>query len=200
MDNPLHSSPLSTSASLTLHLRDINDNPPTFDKDLYNFKVNEVTPINSPIGTVQATDSDNHSLNSIQYFIVHSSSSDFDIDRLTGEIFTSNILDRERTETYLFEVMATDSGSPHPLQGYAAVNITIEDSNDNAPRFESEKMSFHIEENQPEGVELGQVKVIDQDLGQGGHVELMLLMEQNGELEKISCVKLDFHSLTLSVL
>ena len=164
-----------------LNLRDINDNPPIFDLDLYNFKVNEVTSINSPIGTVHATDRDNTAANALQYFIVHSSISDFYVDRLTGEIYTGNKLDWEREDTYLFEVMVTDSGSLSPLQGYAAVNITIKDSNDNVPRFEHEELVFSIEENQLIATEVGQVNVFDPDLGEGGEVELIMLTEGEGK-------------------
>ena len=53
-----------------------------------------------------------------------------------------------------------------------------------APRFESEAMVFYIEENQPIGVEVGQVIVSDPDLGRGGEVELIMLTEGEGKLCK----------------
>ena len=179
-DNPIAGPSHSSTASFLLHLRDINDNPPTFDLDLYSFKVNEVTAVNSPIGTVHATDQDNHGPNSLQYFIVPSGVNDFYVDRLTGELYTGNSLDRERKDEYIFEVMVTDSGSLDPLQGYARVNVTIEDSNDNAPKFATEDMVFYVEENQPMGVEVGQVVVTDPDSGKGGEVELIMLTEGEG--------------------
>jgi hypothetical protein len=85
--------------------------------------------------------------------------------------------------------MATDSGSLNhpPLQSTVIVNITIEDSNDNAPRFAMEVMKFEVVENLPAGVEVGQIIVTDPDLGLGGEVELIMQADGEGEGEGRFC-------------
>ena len=103
------------------------------------------------------------------------------MDRLTGEIYTGNKLDREITDSYVFEVMVLDSGSLNQHEGFATVNISIEDSNDNVPIFMDEELVFSIEENQMIGSEVGHVHVLDPDSGRGGQVELIMLTEGQGQ-------------------
>ena len=68
--------------------------------------------------------------------------------------------------------------------GYAAVNISIEDSNDNVPRFVAgTDIEAHIGENKAVGTEVIQIEVEDLDHGQNGHVLLAMLELGQGSFQ-----------------
>ena len=165
---------LRSEASLTVHLTDINDNVPVFAEDVYVWNVSEATPVNSPIGTVHATDHDDGEHKLLQYFL-YPSSTHFTIDRLTGQIFTSDVLDREVRERYSLQVHVIDSAWPdHALNSSASVTIHVIDVNDNVPSLHHTNITLYIPENAAEGTEIGHIPVTDPDEGDSGRVELVI--------------------------
>lgn len=62
-----------------------------------------------------------------------------------GVVSIAQPLDYERAHEYLLTIQATDLGTP-PLSNQATVNITILDSNDNAPVFSKMTYSARISE------------------------------------------------------
>ncbi|KAK7929829.1 hypothetical protein WMY93_006224 [Mugilogobius chulae] len=50
------------SESVEILVENINDNPPNFDKTHYNLDVNELSPVNSSVGLIEATDVDSEPL------------------------------------------------------------------------------------------------------------------------------------------
>lgn len=65
-------------------------------------------------------------------------------------------MDYERTHDFLLTVQATDLGIP-PLSSQATVNITVVDSNDNAPVFSEISYSAEIKEDSSVGEVVAQV-------------------------------------------
>jgi hypothetical protein len=61
--------PNTGQLQINLHILDINDNNPIFDKDLYRFKIREDTEPNTLIGHVHATDLDDGINGQISYLI-----------------------------------------------------------------------------------------------------------------------------------
>ncbi|XP_041474294.1 protocadherin Fat 1-like isoform X3 [Lytechinus variegatus] len=88
--------------------------------------------------TVEAVDPDTSSSGNLTYRLkTNSAKKYFTIDERTGVISTaSKALDREakRGDEHHFEVEVSDNGSPS-LKSIAKVVITIEDENDNDPKF-----------------------------------------------------------------
>uniref|UniRef100_A0A3Q0R702 Cadherin domain-containing protein n=1 Tax=Amphilophus citrinellus TaxID=61819 RepID=A0A3Q0R702_AMPCI len=83
----------------------------------------------------------------------------FAIDETSGELFTTNVLDREAVAIYILEVTASDK---HPNQPLATVRITVLDRNDNAPRF-SRIFLTEVPEDAPVGQTIIQITATDDD-------------------------------------
>ena len=126
--------PKSVTAILQLHILDVNDKKPKFEKSSYYLSVSEDNSIGSVIGCVNASDDDaSEAFNRITYRI-ESSDDAFEIDENTGEIKNLKRLDREEQALYKFQVVASNPGL---LKVETRVNVTVyvDDVNDNAPVF-----------------------------------------------------------------
>ena len=55
-----------------------------------------------------------------------------------------------------FSVLAQDEGG-HGLVGYAEVEVSLRDVNDNAPFFPREVMVGYVAQNRPAGTEVGKI-------------------------------------------
>ena len=58
----------------------------------------------------------------------------FSIDSVNGSITVIRVLDREKQDTYVITVAATDNGAT-PLIGYQTIHVNVKDQNDNRPIF-----------------------------------------------------------------
>ena len=78
-------------------------------------------------------------------------------------------LDREEQEVYELTVKATDKGNP-PLSSLVKLTITVDDENDNGPKFEKEPYSLSIPENIATGKSILTVRANDIDKNNNGKV------------------------------
>ena len=62
-----------------------------------------------------------------------------------------------------FRVSASDRGSPKPLSGSALVDVTVEDANDNRPKFEKDEYMVKLSDKAQRGQFVAQVKAVDED-------------------------------------
>ena len=126
--------PRTATATLELHILDVNDEKPKFEKPSYYLSVPENNPIGSVIGRVNATDADASDEFKRIIYRIESSDDAFEIDANTGEIKNLKRLDREDQPLYKFQVVATNPGI---LKVESKVNVTVyvDDVNDNAPLF-----------------------------------------------------------------
>ncbi|XP_059396115.1 protocadherin alpha-2-like isoform X40 [Carassius carassius] len=129
---------LSSSAVITVHISDVNDNAPHFPAPFINAFLSENGQAGGLVTKVSADDSDTGENAEISYSLLDSSSSSvpittlININSLSGEIFSLHSFNHEETKRFQFQVMATDSGVP-PLSSNATVNVFILDENDNSP-------------------------------------------------------------------
>ncbi|GAB6033159.1 hypothetical protein CHUAL_012768 [Chamberlinius hualienensis] len=134
------------SCIVLVHVLDVNDNWPVFNKTLYNGSVTEA----ADIGTVVLDDNGipliavaydlDSELNSLLvYEIVEKNVQNyFTIDSSTGALKTAAKLDRETMSTINFTVQVRDMGRPSLQSSIPAhVMITIDDVNDCTPTFTS---------------------------------------------------------------
>ena len=149
-----------------LDIEDVNDCAPKFKNDSYVVRASESLSVGTKILRVHATDADSPGLNSkIEYGIERdggNASDYFRIDAETGAISLKKTLDFERVKRHRFSVVATDKG-PRPLSSSAVVSVQIEDSNDNAPRFEEEEYLVHLSDRASRGQFVAQVRALDAD-------------------------------------
>ena len=93
---------------------------------------------------------------------------------LSGQIKSSNNLDRETTSSYNLKITARDSGSP-AKSATADVKIVITDVNDNRPAFNRNPFRFQVQENIPAQTSIGKIVATDNDAGTNAQLEYSLV-------------------------
>ncbi|XP_044515809.1 protocadherin gamma-B7-like [Gracilinanus agilis] len=132
--------PLYTSKTFTLHVADVNDNPPVFLQPSYVVYVPENNPSGASIAKVSASDSDLEENGRVSYSILGSDlaplplSSCVSVNGHSGDIFAQRSFDYEQVRTFELTLQACDSGSP-ALCANVTLRVFILDRNDNAPNI-----------------------------------------------------------------
>lgn len=129
--------PLKSRVDVVIYVTDVNDNAPQFDLPVRGVNENGLHPLfavsltdGTPAGTavirVRATDADaDVQTNANVTYRLGSHQHMFNIDEVTGSIFTREMLDRSRgNNEYNLLVVAADAGIPR-LSTVAVVRITI---------------------------------------------------------------------------
>ncbi|XP_061900041.1 protocadherin beta-16-like [Entelurus aequoreus] len=130
---------LSSSVTLTLHISDVNDNAPVFERSSYEASIVENNTPGLSIFTVKARDADWNQNARLSYMLEDSSvngvpvSSYVSVSADSGVIHAVRSFDYEHLKEFHFRVRAQDGGSP-PLSSNVSVRILIQDQNDNAPQ------------------------------------------------------------------
>lgn len=179
-------SPLSSNATVTVDVGDVNDNPPKFVKPHFDFKVEENKPKHTIVDTLFSRDPDIDSDNHLRYQFTgdFKYSHLFNIDRMTGTIFTLQPLDRESVSTYSFNVRVFDGTQPN-FMDTAKVTITVQDANDFMPNitYPSEyNNTFHILYTRPPGSTLLTVKAEDHDTGDNSDILFSIIHGNDRDL------------------
>ncbi|XP_052012425.1 cadherin-related family member 2 [Apodemus sylvaticus] len=135
-------------ATVTIHLRNINDHRPVFSQSLYELTVweNCTTASLAPNNTIQATDLDGDEWGPITYSLLPGNGVDlFEVDPNSGTVTVKNgsLLDREKQAVYYLTLQATDGGN---LSTTTTLEITLLDVNDNAPVIQGSYNVFVQEE------------------------------------------------------
>ncbi|RZC35664.1 fat-like cadherin-related tumor suppressor -like [Asbolus verrucosus] len=163
----------SASRMLPITVLDVNDNEPVFERSLASFRVTENAKNGTVIFRANATDADSGDNAKVTYSLV-TDTRDFAVDKITGVLSVSNELDRERQDLYELRIRATDGGGKGPdnppLYSEALVRISIDDINDNAPKFSLPSYTVKIREDIPKGSVVAVVTASDPDLGGDGEV------------------------------
>jgi protocadherin gamma subfamily A len=134
------SPPLSTETHITLHMEDINDNPPTFTHASYSAYIPENNPRGASIFSVTAQDPDSENNARITYsltdHILHGVplSSYLSINSNTGVLYALRSFDYEQFRNLQLLVTASDSGNP-PLSTNVSLSLFVLDQNDNMPEI-----------------------------------------------------------------
>ena len=128
----------------------MNDNPPVFDRSIYQRSVPESEPLDQVLLQIHAKDRDEGENARISYSIDDSTST-FRINEHTGEIYLIKSLDYEKIRSYSISItgqlshhsvlvscinvcLARDHGTPQ-LSNYAQLMIDVTDVNDNIPNI-----------------------------------------------------------------
>ncbi|XP_015586979.1 fat-like cadherin-related tumor suppressor homolog isoform X2 [Cephus cinctus] len=172
---------LFSVASLIVNVQDINDNPPEFASKFYFASVPEIDAVGTEVARVLATSKDTGVNADVYYSIVGGNEhKKFQIDTQTGAITISEQLDYERARDYFLTIQAIDGGIP-PLSNHATVNITVTDSNDNAPIFSEVSYRTSIREDAKVGEKVTQVFANDLDSAENGNVSYYI---ERGDRQK----------------
>ncbi|XP_016061085.1 PREDICTED: protocadherin gamma-A3 isoform X22 [Miniopterus natalensis] len=181
------SPPLSTDTHITLHVADINDNPPAFTHASYSAWVPENNPRGAPIFSVTAQDPDSIENAHITYALTEDMvqgaplSTYVSINSDTGVLYALRSFDYEQVRDLKLLVTASDSGDP-PLSSNVSLSLFVLDQNDNAP----EVLYPSLPTDGSTGVELAprsaepgylvtKVVAVDRDSGQNAWLSYRLL-------------------------
>ena len=153
------------SGHTTVHVTvlDVNDSPPKFLSDLFEFSIREDALIGQEVGTLSASDED---LNSAIYFFIMSGDpqAKFGIEQKTGKVFVHSTLDRETVAFYKLNVSVSDG----LFTSFATLNVTVLDANDNPPVCAQSISIVHLSEDVTPGSEVVVVEATDIDAEDDG--------------------------------
>jgi len=114
---------------VTVHVTvaDSNDNRPVFGRSTYSAAVREDAAVGTSVDRVRATDADGGQNGQVRYHIDRKrcdASGQFEVDAVTGVIFTTMSLDYDVVRQYELIVVAADQG-PQSLQTSAIVSVQV---------------------------------------------------------------------------
>ena len=164
---------------LEIRLLDRNDNQPVASVD-YNVgtQLPENLPAQTQVATIMATDGDSGLNGELVYSISAGNiNGDFNVSN-TGQIQTTQLLDRERTAVYNLTLTVSDQGDPR-LSTTVDVNFEITDLNDEPPVFCEDPYMVSVPENSGPVSSILAVSASDPDSGPGGVVGSYLITGGN---------------------
>ncbi|XP_060935794.1 cadherin-related family member 2 [Limanda limanda] len=135
-----------STATVTISIKDDNDNSPTFPHDTYKLNVSEHSPDGTIVAKITAEDPDTMDQGNITYRLLPDSMRlYFDVEPKTGTIYVKNmtLLDREVRSLYSVTLEARDTDEK---PGNTMLEITLTDINDQKPVFSRESYLAFVEE------------------------------------------------------
>ncbi|KAJ8392025.1 hypothetical protein AAFF_G00083350 [Aldrovandia affinis] len=165
---------MSSSASISITVLDVNDNIPTFTQKVYTLKVNEDAVVGTSVLTVTAVDRD---VNSVVMYQISSGNTRnrFAITSQSGGglITLALPLDYKQERQYVLTVTASDGTRYDTAQVF--VNVT--DANTHQPVFQSTNYQVLISEDKPVGSTVVVISATDEDTGENARITYV--MEDN---------------------
>ncbi|XP_074485330.1 protocadherin Fat 4 isoform X2 [Sebastes fasciatus] len=157
------------NGSVVVKVKDVNNNPPEFSKESFDVAVSENLASGTSILILVVTDKDEGGFVGTLRILPESAPFSISSDG-TISVRNSTALDRETTETIMFQVEAKETEPPNHV-ATAIVNITLLDENDNSPKFTSSQYESKVFTNQTEGMLLVKVEAEDPDAGVNGQIK-----------------------------
>ncbi|XP_064610099.1 protocadherin Fat 1-like isoform X2 [Liolophura sinensis] len=144
---------------------DCNDNSPVFNVTSNSVFVDENKPVGTDVFQVSAYDLDRGENSYLSFSIANLNPVPFDINRFTGVVRTTDVLDFESMRrTYKIKIRASDWGAPFRRESEKVFTIRVRDVNDNTPEFEKTNCTGYVAREAPLDTELLVVSAIDQDV------------------------------------
>lgn len=151
--------PRLATATVTVLVSDVGDEPPIFTQQVYEASVVENVP-DALLTTVVATDPDTRP--EITYVLVNGNAQLFSVEPGSGRITTTRGLDYEEASRYTI-VVGTLENPEGGTQATCSVLVTVEDTNDNPPVFSVPVPPLSIPEASPPGSIIATVMATDAD-------------------------------------
>uniref|UniRef100_A0A8C3A627 FAT atypical cadherin 1a n=1 Tax=Cyclopterus lumpus TaxID=8103 RepID=A0A8C3A627_CYCLU len=178
----------SSSRLLGVKILDANDNSPQFLQDSYSVEISEGTPVGTEIIQVDSTDRDQGDNGVVKYSIL-GGTDHFAIHQETGVVTVTRPLDRELHPVYVLKIAARDQAANEPqLVSTVPLKITLEDVNDNPPKFVPPNYRVKAREDLPIGTVIMWLEAHDPDTGPSSQVRYSLIDNGDGnfEVDKLS--------------
>ncbi|GAA6100438.1 cadherin EGF LAG seven-pass G-type receptor 2 isoform X1 [Tachysurus ichikawai] len=163
-----HGTPvMSSSASISMTVLDVNDNNPEFTQKAYYMRLNEDATVGTSVVTVSAVDRDINSV--ITYQIASGNTRNrFSITSQSGGglITLALPLDYKLERQYVLSVTASD-GTRFDT---AKVYINVTDANTHRPVFQSSHYTVNVNEDRPVGTTVVVISATDEDTGENARI------------------------------
>ncbi|TSN95695.1 Protocadherin Fat 1 [Bagarius yarrelli] len=187
----------SSSRLLDVKVLDANDNKPQFLQESYSVVISENTVVGTEIIQVEAKDRDLGDNGVVRYSIL-ADTDQFAIDEVTGMVRVKKPLDREVQSELVLRIAAQDQATVEPqLVSTVALKITLEDVNDNPPKFIPPTYRVKVREDLPIGTVVMWLEAHDPDIGTSSQVRYSLVDNGDGkfEVDKLSGAVRIIHNL-----
>ncbi|KAG8441823.1 hypothetical protein GDO86_010849 [Hymenochirus boettgeri] len=120
----------SSVTKVTIFVTNVDERP-YFTQTLYQAQCNEDVAIGTKIGTVEAIDPEG---DKIRFALQEDKWNWLRINETSGEIFTNNVIDREKEGYYPVQIIASEMNNPH-MSSLVLFHLYLKDVNDNPPRL-----------------------------------------------------------------
>ncbi|CAH2040130.1 unnamed protein product, partial [Iphiclides podalirius] len=174
---PLVSDLTSTAATVTVTIKDVNDEPPRFDRREYHVVIPESLPVGTPLPNLDmvVTDTD-VGLNSVFALRLSDEMGAFVVEpavatgSATVTLRLNTTLDYEdpNQRKFILEVIAEEVHTSPKLRSKASVTVSLRDVNDNRPQFAAEPYAASVAEAAPHGARVAAIRASDADTGRFG--------------------------------
>ncbi|NXW87711.1 PCD23 protein, partial [Alopecoenas beccarii] len=152
------------SLTVKVVVLDTNDNSPSFTSSPLSYVMEDVE-VGFFVHRIIAKDPDEGRNGQVTYHILSGNENKaFVLDKITGLLTTTQLLDHEIQERYSLTVMALDDGSP-ALSATQVLTILVLDVNDETPVFLKQLYKTAVHENQDPGEFVVKVEAVDRDAG-----------------------------------
>ncbi|MBN3295144.1 CELR2 protein, partial [Amia calva] len=158
---------MSSSASVSMTILDVNDNNPEFTQKSYSVRLNEDAAVGSSVVTVSAVDRDVNSV--VTYQIASGNTRNrFSITSQSGGglVTLALPLDYKLERQYALSITASDGTRSDTAQVF--VNVT--DANTHRPVFQSSHYTVNINEDRPVGTTVVVISATDEDTGENSRI------------------------------
>ncbi|XP_069489759.1 cadherin EGF LAG seven-pass G-type receptor 2 isoform X2 [Ambystoma mexicanum] len=159
--------PMTSSASISITILDVNDNNPEFTQREYYMRLNEDAAVGTSVLTVSAIDRD---INSVITYQISSGNTRnrFSITSQSGGglITLALPLDYKLERQYTLTVTASDGTRLDTAQAF--INVT--DANTHRPVFQSSHYTVNINEDRPVGTTVVIISATDEDTGENARI------------------------------
>lgn len=162
---------MSSSASISMTVLDVNDNNPEFTQKAYYMRLNEDAAVGTSVVTVSAVDQD---INSVVTYQISSGNTRnrFAITSQSGGglITLALPLDYKLERQYVLTVTASDG----TLFDTAKVFVNVTDANTHRPVFQSSHYTVNINEDRPVGTTVVLISATDEDTGENARISYFM--------------------------
>lgn len=174
--------PLTGTSSVDIYVRPTPEEL-LFNKHHYYFTFPESIGPGSTVGTIHAilydifnvSITEGSAIEAIEYRIVDGASGSFYVSS-TGHVITTALLDYESMSYYYLQVVASLADFTGVSMAMTRVHLTLQDVNDNAPRFQPSSYSTVIYEDEQIGTSILTVYASDRD--DNGHQSVLYSIEE----------------------
>uniref|UniRef100_A0A671QP82 Cadherin EGF LAG seven-pass G-type receptor 2-like n=1 Tax=Sinocyclocheilus anshuiensis TaxID=1608454 RepID=A0A671QP82_9TELE len=159
--------PMSSSASISMTILDVNDNNPEFTQKAYYMRLNEDAAVGTSVVTVSAIDQDINSVVTYQISTGNTRNRFSITSQSGGGLITLALpLDYKLERQYVLTVTASDGTRFDTAKVY--VNVT--DANTHRPVFQSSHYTVNINEDRPVETIVVMISATDEDTGENARI------------------------------